>query len=167
MHVTTSTHACTMQCTLIAHLHLHVHVQVYVYMYTSCMYMYMCMCTCIHHACTCTCTVPTSHLQKSYTVQLINHGSVILFIFFICTTIYFLLFVESLQKELVEKGVTVAVLETLRDYISEMTQNEQCVEYGCRALRGILMHPYDCVCVCVCVCAVSYTHLTLPTILRV
>lgn len=42
---------------------------------------------------------------------------------------------------LVEKGVTVAVLESLREYISEMTRNEQCVEHGCRALKGILMHP--------------------------
>ena len=51
-------------------------------------------------------------------------------------------FIESLQKALVDKGVTVAVFEALREYISEMTRNEQCVEYGCRALRGILMHPY-------------------------
>ena len=49
--------------------------------------------------------------------------------------------IESLQKLLVAKGVTAAVLETLREYIGEMTRNEQCVEYGCRALRGILMHP--------------------------
>ena len=41
-----------------------------------------------------------------------------------------------------DKGVTVAVFEALREYISEMTRNEQCVEYGCRALKGILMHPY-------------------------
>ena len=53
-----------------------------------------------------------------------------------------MLFIESLQKALVDKGVTVAVFEALREYISEMTRNEQCVEYGCRALRGILMHPY-------------------------
>jgi hypothetical protein len=50
--------------------------------------------------------------------------------------------IESLQKALVDKGVTVAVFEALREYIGEMTRNEQCVEYGCRALKGILMHPY-------------------------
>ena len=63
----------------------------------------------------------------------------------------FIGFVESIQKVLVDKGITVAVFETLREYIGEMTRNEQCVEYGCRALRGILMHPYAIVCVCVCV----------------
>ena len=56
--------------------------------------------------------------------------------------IFLFLFTESLQKALVDKGVTVAVFEALREYIGEMTRNEQCVEYGCRALKGILMHPY-------------------------
>lgn len=55
--------------------------------------------------------------------------------------IFFHLSAESLQKALVDKGITVAVFELLREYIGEMTRNEQCVEYGCRALRGILMHP--------------------------
>ena len=50
--------------------------------------------------------------------------------------------IESLQKVLVDKGITALVFETLRKYIGEMTRNEECVEYGCRALRGILMHPY-------------------------
>ena len=46
---------------------------------------------------------------------------------------------ESLQQLLLAKGAAMAVLEGLREFLQEPTQNEQCVEYGCRALIGLIM----------------------------
>ena len=75
------------------------------------------------------------------------------------------------------------------NYASKLTQQSHNVQKGqpqARAVSTILQiyflmvigfHPQVfyiyicvwcvCVCVCVCVCAVSYTHLTLPTIVGV
>ena len=46
---------------------------------------------------------------------------------------------ESLQQLLLAKGAAMAVLEGLREFLQEPTQNERCVEYGCRALIGLIM----------------------------
>ena len=55
----------------------------------------------------------------------------------------------------------------MRDDKGLLSRDELCdiinfLSVGCRLCALVL-----CVCVCVCVCAVSYTHLTLPTLLRV
>ena len=46
---------------------------------------------------------------------------------------------ESLQRLLLEKGAAVAVLEGMREFLVEPTRNERCVEFGCRALIGLIM----------------------------
>lgn len=51
-----------------------------------------------------------------------------------------MLCVDILQQLLLRKGATVALIECLRQYIGELYRNEKCVECGCRALKGILMH---------------------------
>lgn len=41
---------------------------------------------------------------------------------------------------MLKKGASVALLECLREYLGDLNREDKCVEYGCRALRGILMH---------------------------
>ena len=51
---------------------------------------------------------------------------------------------EVLHRVLLEKGAAVAVLEGVREFLHEYSQDELCVEYGCRALVALIMQKLDC-----------------------